>query len=58
MLATRPASDTIAIARTFDGVEGAAHRVIERSGGSKEIRSHLQAQGKIRERTERTERIV
>ena len=33
MLATRPASDTIAIARTFDGIEKAAHRVIEQIGG-------------------------
>src|SRR5436305_15008008 len=33
MLATRPATGTIAIARTFDGVEGAAHRVIEQIGG-------------------------
>src|SRR5437764_5348751 len=33
MLATRPATDIIAIARTFDGIEEAAHRVIEHIGG-------------------------
>lgn len=33
MLATRPDTDTIAITRTFDGIEGAAHRIIEHIGG-------------------------
>src|SRR6266567_5692813 len=33
MLATRPATDTIAITRTFDGIEEAAHRVIKQIGG-------------------------
>src|SRR5258706_1603245 len=33
MLATRPDLDTIAITRTFDGIEAAAHRVIAQIGG-------------------------
>jgi hypothetical protein len=33
MLATRPYIDTIAITRTFDGIEAAAHRVISQIGG-------------------------
>src|SRR2546423_4406434 len=33
MLATRPATDTIAVTRTFDSIEEAAHRVIEQIGG-------------------------
>ncbi|MDQ6644018.1 MAG: DUF362 domain-containing protein [Chloroflexota bacterium] len=33
MVATGPETDTIAIARTFDGIEEAAHRVIEQVGG-------------------------
>ncbi len=33
MLATRSACDTIAVTRTFDGIEVAAHRVIAQSGG-------------------------
>jgi uncharacterized protein (DUF362 family)/Pyruvate/2-oxoacid:ferredoxin oxidoreductase delta subunit len=33
MLATRLGVDTIAVTRTFDGVEEAAHRVIEQVGG-------------------------
>src|SRR5256884_3391237 len=33
MLATWPDTDTIAVARTFDGIEKAAHRVIEQIGG-------------------------
>jgi len=33
MLATRPASDTVAVTRTFDGIEAAAHRVIAQIGG-------------------------
>ena len=33
MLATRPDTDTLAITRTFDGIEEAAHRIIEQSGG-------------------------
>ena len=37
MLATRPDTDTIAIARTFDGIEAAAHRVIEQIGGMESV---------------------
>src|SRR2546426_10140136 len=33
MLATRPDIDTIAITRTFDGIEEATHRLIEQIGG-------------------------
>jgi uncharacterized protein (DUF362 family)/Pyruvate/2-oxoacid:ferredoxin oxidoreductase delta subunit len=33
MLATQPDTDTIAVTRTFDGVEAAAHRIIEQVGG-------------------------
>src|SRR5438093_5003318 len=33
MLATRPGTDTIAVTRTFDGIEEAAHRVIAQIGG-------------------------
>ncbi len=33
MLATRPSMDTIAVTRTFDGIEAAAHRVIAQVGG-------------------------
>src|SRR5436305_4337421 len=33
MLATRPTTDTIAITRTFDGIEEAAHCVIKQIGG-------------------------
>ncbi len=33
MLATQPAIDTIAITRTFDGIEAATHRVISQIGG-------------------------
>ncbi len=33
MLATRPDIDTVAITRTFDGIETAAHRVISQIGG-------------------------
>src|SRR6266567_891921 len=33
MLATRPATDTVAVTRTFDGIEEAAHRVIKQIGG-------------------------
>src|SRR6266568_4486348 len=33
MLATRPATDTIAVTRTFDGIEEAAHRMIKQIGG-------------------------
>jgi uncharacterized protein (DUF362 family)/NAD-dependent dihydropyrimidine dehydrogenase PreA subunit len=33
MLATRPDIDTVAITRTFDGIEAAAHRVISQVGG-------------------------
>src|SRR5947209_13484890 len=37
MLATRPGTDTIAVTRTFDGVEAAAHRVIEQIGGMESV---------------------
>src|SRR5690348_10847312 len=37
MLATRPANDTIAVTRTFDGIEAAAHRIISQSGGMPSI---------------------
>ncbi len=33
MLETRPGIDTVAITRTFDGIEAAAHRVISQVGG-------------------------
>src|SRR5213082_2610874 len=33
MLAIRPDTDTIGVTRTFDGIEEAAHRVIEQVGG-------------------------
>ena len=33
MIATQLATDSIAITRTFDGIEEAAHRIIERLGG-------------------------
>src|SRR3989475_6241697 len=33
MVATRPDIDTISITRTFDGIEVAAHRIIEQIGG-------------------------
>ena len=33
MLATQPGTDTIAITRTFDGIEAAAHRAISQIGG-------------------------
>src|SRR6266496_6616433 len=33
MLATRPATDTIAVTRTFDGIEEATHRILEQVGG-------------------------
>jgi uncharacterized protein (DUF362 family)/Pyruvate/2-oxoacid:ferredoxin oxidoreductase delta subunit len=37
MLATRPDTDTIAITRTFDGIEEAAHRIIEQVGGMESV---------------------
>jgi uncharacterized protein (DUF362 family)/Pyruvate/2-oxoacid:ferredoxin oxidoreductase delta subunit len=37
MLATRPGIDAIAVTRTFDGIEAAAHRVIEQAGGMASI---------------------
>src|SRR5947208_8880838 len=37
MLATRPDTDTIGITRTFDGIEEAAHRVIEQVGGMQSV---------------------
>src|SRR5881628_2207046 len=33
MLVTRPALDTIAVTRTFDSIEAAAHRAISQIGG-------------------------
>jgi uncharacterized protein (DUF362 family)/Pyruvate/2-oxoacid:ferredoxin oxidoreductase delta subunit len=33
MLATRPDTDSIGVTRTFDGIEKAAHRIIEHIGG-------------------------
>ena len=37
MLATQPNTDTIAITRTFDGIEEAAHRVIAQIGGMESV---------------------
>jgi uncharacterized protein (DUF362 family)/ferredoxin len=37
MLGTRPDTDTIAVTRTFDGIEAAAHRVIEQVGGMESV---------------------
>src|ERR1039457_4094428 len=37
MVVTQPATDTIAITRTFDGIETAAHRVIEQVGGMQSV---------------------
>jgi uncharacterized protein (DUF362 family)/ferredoxin len=37
MLGTRPDTDTIAVTRTFDGIEAAAHRVIEQVGGMESL---------------------
>lgn len=37
MLTIRPNTDTIAITRTFDGIEQAAHRVIEQVGGMESV---------------------
>src|SRR3954453_2228992 len=37
MLATRPDVDTIALARTFEGIEEAAHRVIEQVGSMSSV---------------------
>ncbi len=37
MLATRPNTDTIAITRTFDGIEEATHRVIAQVGGMESV---------------------
>jgi uncharacterized protein (DUF362 family)/NAD-dependent dihydropyrimidine dehydrogenase PreA subunit len=37
MLGIRPDTDTIAITRTFDGIEEAAHRVIEQIGGMESV---------------------
>src|SRR5579859_2645916 len=33
MVATQPHTDTVAVTRTFDGIEAAAHRIIEQVGG-------------------------
>src|SRR6202165_1107311 len=37
MVATQPDTDTIAVTRTFDGIEAAAHRIIEQIGGMESI---------------------
>src|ERR1700736_26462 len=37
MVATQPDTDTIAVTRTFDGIEAAAHRVIEQVGGMESV---------------------
>src|SRR5579864_196125 len=37
MVATQPDTDTVAVTRTFDGVEVAAHRIIEQVGGMASI---------------------
>lgn len=37
MVVTQPGTDTIAITRTFDGIETAAHRVIEQVGGMQSV---------------------
>src|SRR5579872_3156091 len=37
MLATRPDTDIIAVERTFDGIEQAAHRVIAQVGGMSSV---------------------
>ncbi len=37
MVATQPDTSTIAITRTFDGIETAAHRVIEQVGGMQSV---------------------
>ncbi len=37
MLAIQPGTDTIAVTRTFDGIEAAAHRVIEQIGGMESV---------------------
>lgn len=37
MVATQPGTDTVAITRTFDGIEAAAHRVIEQVGGMESV---------------------
>src|SRR5438270_11756632 len=37
MLATKPDTNTIAITRTFDGIEEAAHRIIQQIGGMNSV---------------------
>src|ERR1051326_2372995 len=37
MLGTRPDTDTVAVTRTVDGIEAAAHRVIEQVGGMESV---------------------
>ncbi|HVB73905.1 MAG TPA: DUF362 domain-containing protein [Ktedonobacteraceae bacterium] len=37
MVATQPATDTVAVTRTFDGIEAAAHRVIQQIGGMESV---------------------
>src|SRR5690348_2053657 len=37
MVATQPDTDTVAVTRTFDGIEAAAHRIIEQVGGMESI---------------------
>src|SRR5690348_14031802 len=37
MVATQPDTETVAVTRTFDGIEAAAHRIIEQVGGMESI---------------------
>ncbi len=37
MVAIQPDTSTIAITRTFDGIETAAHRIIEQVGGMQSV---------------------
>src|SRR5213082_3975423 len=37
MVAIQPETDTVAVTRTFDGIEAAAHRVIEQIGGMESV---------------------
>src|SRR5438105_4937007 len=37
MVAIQPETDTVAVTRTFDGIEAAAHRIIEQIGGMESV---------------------
>ncbi|GAC1568835.1 MAG: hypothetical protein NVS3B14_19890 [Ktedonobacteraceae bacterium] len=37
MLATQPGTDTVVVTRTFEGIEAAAHRVIQQIGGMESV---------------------